>query len=153
MNALRVSICALMLASVSALAAPPPAPTSAAPPAPVLQYNQRYVMHQLDNETIAVLDTSEGKVWTALIAQYGFKTWRAYDLNAIAKERNMPDTAPPAVLARRAVHSRYNLRTFSGFISLFDTLTGRVWSCRHSKGILDMWKCHSVAADGTNDES
>lgn len=145
----------MLACSVLALAAPPaavPAASKAPPPAPLLQYNQRYVMHQLDNDTIAVLDTAEGKVWTALIAQYGFKTWRVYDLNAVAKERNLADT-PPAAFARLAVHARYNVRVFPGFVSFFDTLTGRVWTCRHSKGILDMWKCHNVATGAGDNEN
>ena len=114
--------------------------------------DSRYVMLQLDNETIAVLDTADGLVWTALIAQYSFKTWRAYDLNGIAKERKMPDSPAPPALAQRAVHARYTVRVFSGFVSFFDTLTGRIWTCRHSKGILDMWKCHNLATGAGDDE-
>lgn len=112
----RHTVACVLAASISALAAASaaaPAAASAQPPAPVLQYNQRYVMHQFDNDTIAVLDTADGKVWTALIAQYGFKTWRAYDLNAVAKERNLPDTAPPAALAQRTVHARSTVRVFN----------------------------------------
>lgn len=115
---------------------------------PVLQYTPRYVFHQLDTETIAVLDTAEGKVWTALLTQYGFKAWRAYDLNAIAKERNMPDVGAPAGLGQRLVYGRYTVRLFPTFITFFDTLTGRMWTCRHSKGVLDVWRCRSVTGGG-----
>lgn len=154
MTAHQTTVCVLAagMCALVVLPAVGGAATSVPSSAPVLQYNQRYVLQQLDNDTIVVLDTAEGKVWTGLMAQYGFKTWRFYDLHAVATERKVPETAPPAVFAQRTVHARYTVHVFAGFVAFVDTLTGRVWTCRHSKGILDMWKCHSVATGAGDQE-
>jgi hypothetical protein len=40
------------------------------------------------------------------------------------------------------------MRAFSEFVMFLDTLTGRMWTCRHAKGILDVWKCMDMPAPG-----
>jgi hypothetical protein len=138
---MKATFLAVCLLAVLADAAPAP-PTE---PRPLIQYDQRYQLTVIDTETLAIFDSATGIIWLGQQAKYSFDTWRRYDLTKLAAQRKMPAPIVPAAFSNTMVYGRYTLRAQPGVLVFLDTLSGRVWSCRQSKGLLDVWKCFDAA--------
>ena len=111
-------------------------------PKPIIQYDVRYVTIYIGNEVVIFFDTAEGMLNTALVSKNSFDTWRAYDINKISQKSGKPKIEIDKVFQNRKIHGRYTVRLISGKLVITDSLTGRIWSCRHSSGICDIWKVY-----------
>ena len=112
--------------------------------APIVDYRPRYVQIDFDGSTVSFLDTATGRVVFGQRFSSGIDTWRAYDLNKIAKKKGMFPLSLDKSYENRLVNQRYTMSTVGPNVIFLDTLTGRVWTCRHSKGLLDTWKCYDT---------
>jgi hypothetical protein len=134
----------LVVCLLTALAAAAPAPKIE--PRPLVEYDQRYVLLGIDGETLGIFDTATGIILLGQQAKFSFDTWRRYDLPKIAEQKCRLAPAPiPVAFSNVLVHGRYGINVRAGILVFLDTLTGRVWTCRHSKGLLDVWKCRDAA--------
>jgi len=140
---MRTTLLVVCLLAVMAGAAPAPP----AEPRPLIQYDQRYQLIGIDAETLAIFDSATGVIWLGQQAKYSFDTWRRYELTKIAEQqRKLPAAAVPVAFSNTMVYGRYTLNVRGGTLVFLDTLSGRVWSCRQSKGLLDVWKCFDAAS-------
>ncbi len=141
----------LFVTLAGAAAAPP------AEPRPLIQYDQRYQLVGIDATTLAIFDSATGIIWLGQQAKYSFDTWRRYELTKIADQRKLPAPVVSTAFSNTLVYGRYTVHAQNGALVFLDTLSGRVWSCRHSKGLLDVWKCFDAASlkadsSGADDE-
>ncbi len=122
----------------------PTAAKTATELAPIVDYRPRYVQTDFDGSTVSFLDTATGRVVFGQRFSSGIDTWRAYDLNKIAKKKGMFPLSLDKTYENRLVNQRYEMSAVGPTVIFLDTLTGRVWTCRHSKGLLDTWKCYDT---------
>ena len=109
---------------------------------PIIQYDERYVTIYIGNEVVIFFDTAEGMLNTSLVSKTSFDTWRVYDIHKIAKKKGMAEIEIDKVFQNKQIHGRYKVKLISGKLAITDSLTGRIWSCRHSSGICDIWKVY-----------
>jgi len=109
-------------------------------PKPIIQYDARYVTINLGNKVVMLFDTVEGILNTALVSKGGFDTWRVYDIQKIAKKKGMSEIEVAKIFQNKNIHGRYKVNLISGKLVITDSLSGRIWTCRHSNGICDIWK-------------
>jgi CRISPR/Cas system-associated endonuclease Cas3-HD len=118
------------------------APNTKSESRPVIQYDARYVTVNLGKGVVAFFDTVEGILNTALVSKTGFDTWRVYDVKKIADKKGKTKIEIDKIFQNKKIHRRYKLNLINGKLTITDTLTGRVWTCRHSNGICDIWKVY-----------
>ena len=111
-------------------------------PKPIIQYDARYVTIYIGNEVVIFFDTAEGMLNTALVSKTSFDTWRVYDIHKISKKKGMAKIEIDKIFQNRKIHGRYKINLIAGKLTITDTLTGRIWTCRHSSGICDIWKVY-----------
>ena len=133
-----IIIILLVLSSVITFAAP----NVKAESRPVIQYDARYVTINLGKGVVAFFDTVEGLLNTALVSKTGFDTWRVYDVTKIADKKGKTKIEVDKIFQNKKIHRRYKLNLVNGKLTITDTLTGRIWTCRHSNGICDIWKVY-----------
>jgi|GEM_PF-1391002 len=129
----------LVICLLSTLAGAAPAPPTE--PRPLIQYDQRYQLVGIDPTTEAVFDSATGIIWLGQQAKNSYDTWRRYELTKIATQRKLPAAVVAVAFSNTLVYGRYTVHAQTGTLVFLDTLSGRVWTCRHSKGLLDVWKC------------
>jgi len=111
-------------------------------PKPVIQYDARYVTINLGKGVVVFFDTVEGILNTALVSKTGFDTWRVYDIKKIAEKSGKAEIEISKIFQDKNIHGRYKINLINGKLTITDTLTGRIWTCRHSNGICDVWKVY-----------
>ena len=111
-------------------------------PKPIIQYDARYVTINIGNGVVIFFDTAEGMLNTALASKTSFDTWRVYDIHKISKKKGMAEIDIDKIFQNRKIHGRYKINLISGKLVITDSLTGRIWTCRHSSGICDIWKVY-----------
>ncbi|RLD09265.1 MAG: hypothetical protein DRI44_08865 [Chlamydiae bacterium] len=109
---------------------------------PVIQYDARYVTINLGKGVVVFFDTVEGILNTALVSKTGFDTWRVYDIKKIAEKNGKVKIEISKIFQNKNIHGRYKVNLINGKLTITDTLTGRIWTCRHSNGICDIWKVY-----------
>ena len=112
---------------------------------PVLQYDARYATYYLGKKAVMFFDTSEGVLNTTLISKSSLDTWRVYNIKKIAKKKGNVEINAGTLFKNRKVHGRYQLSLTDlegSKLIIIDTLTGRVWTCRQSNGVCDLWKVY-----------
>ena len=109
---------------------------------PIIQYDERYVTIYIGSDVVVFFDTAEGMLNTALVSKTSFDTWRVYDIHKISKKKGMAEIEIDKVFQNKQIYGRYKVRLISGKLVITDSLTGRIWSCRHSSGICDIWKVY-----------
>jgi len=112
---------------------------------PVLQYDARYATYYLGKKAVMFFDTSEGILNTTLFSKSSLDTWRVYNINKISKTKGMVEIYAGQLFQNRKVHGRYQLSLTDlegSKLVIIDTLTGRVWTCRQSNGVCDLWKVY-----------
>jgi len=134
----KMIIMLLLLSIFTALAAP----STKSEGRPIIQYDKRYAPINLGKGIIAFFDTVEGILNTALVSKTGFDTWRVYDIKKIAEKNGKTKIEVDKIFQNRNIHGRYKLNLINGKVTITDTLTGRIWTCRHSNGICDIWKVY-----------
>ncbi len=114
---------------------------------PVMQYDARYEAIHLSKKAIMFFDTAEGILNIALNSKTGLDTWRTYDINKIAKKKGMVEREASPLFQERKVHGRYQLSLIGEEgrkLIMIDTLIGRVWTCRQSNGVCEVWKVYDL---------
>jgi len=128
----------ILLSVFSVLAAP----TTQKENKPVIQYDARYITINLGNGIVAFFDTVDGILNTAMVSKTGFNTWRVYDIRKIAKKSGKTDVEINKIFKNKNIHGRYKINLINGKLTIIDSLSGRIWTCRHSNGICDIWKVY-----------
>jgi hypothetical protein len=116
-------------------------------PKPIIQYDARYVTIYIGNDVVIFFDTAEGMLNTALVSKNSFDTWRVYDIKKISQKSGKPEIEIEKIFQNKIIHGRYKVRLISGKLVITDSLTGRIWSCRHSSGICDIWKVYDFRGE------
>jgi hypothetical protein len=118
---------------------------------PIFDYTPRYRCVYL-GETRLFIDSARGTIRTAIRAAHGLERWRTYELREMAAGRD--DTENTIPKSSRAIHGRFALAgtDAEGNMLFLDTLTGYIWSCRHSEGRLELWKRYGPEEANTGDE-
>jgi len=109
---------------------------------PVIQYDARYITINLGNGIVVFFDTVDGILNTAMVSKTGFNTWRVYDINKIAKKSGKTDVEINKIFKNKNIHGRYKINLINGKLTVTDSLSGRIWTCRHSNGVCDIWKVY-----------
>jgi len=110
---------------------------------PIIQYDERYVTIYIGSNVVIFFDTAEGILNTALVSKTSFDTWRIYDIHKISKKKGMAEIEIDKVFQNKQIHGRYKVKLILDKLVIIDSLTGRVWTCRHSSGICDIWKVYN----------
>lgn len=109
---------------------------------PIVKYDARYTIIHSNKKVVMLFDTATGILNTALISKTGLSAWRVYDVNKIAKKYGKEEIKPDKYFDNKDVHDRYKIKLISNKLVIVDTLTGRIWYCRHSNGVCDIWKVY-----------
>jgi len=109
---------------------------------PIIKYDTRYTIITSGKKVVMLFDTVTGMLNTALISKTGLSAWRIYNINKIAKKYGKETIKVDKYFQNRNVHDRYKIKQISDKLVIVDTLTGRVWCCRHSNGVCDIWKVY-----------
>lgn len=122
----------------------PSYPDSLPAPAEIYaDYTPRFITRLLPNESMLMLDTADGVVYTAQQSRSTLNVWRQYSLTKIAVDlKKQPVEIRSATMKNKIIYGRFTMKDRGDIILFIDTLTGRVWGCRHDEGVLDMWKCY-----------
>jgi hypothetical protein len=123
---------------------------------PIFNYTPRYDAHAL-GETRLIVDSVNGTIYTAIRSANSLDRWRTYDLRKMAAARDDDEATIPK--SPRPIHGRFRLESAASLagasspvLMFMDTLTGIVWTCRHSEGRLEIWKRYHVQEETVGEE-